>query len=290
MKRIIIKIFLLALLISGCGTPTPDSDKLSVVATTTIIGDVVGIIGGDSIDLTILLPVGVDPHSFSPTPKDLAAIANADVVFINGLGLEEFLVDMIDSSGSEAQIVSVSENVSTLASGDPHVWLDVENVIVWADNILNSLVELDADNESAYQANAQAYQDELADLDQTMLDEFAEIPAAQRVMVTDHDAFLYFAQAYDITLIGAVIPSYSTLAEPSAQELAALQDVIRDLNAPAVFVGTTISPSIIQRLAEDTGMQLVTLYTGSLSEAGGPAGTYIEMMRFNLNTILQALR
>lgn len=281
--------FILILSLSACGTSPPESGRLNVVATTTIIGDVVSNVGGEHISLTVLVPVGADPHSFQPVPQDLAAIAEADVVFINGLGLEKFLVDLLENAGGEAQVALVSEGVPLIGDNDPHVWLDVENVIVWMENITATLTALDPQNAAAYQANAESYQTELESLHRELIDQFAEIPPARRVMVTDHDAFLYFAQAYGFTLVGAVIPSYSTLAEPSAQELVELEDAIRALGAPAVFVGTTVSPGLVRRVAEDTGMQLVTLYTGSLSAAGGPAATYVEMMRFNAAAVAGVL-
>lgn len=281
---------------TGCrpAAPITPSTQLKVVATTSILADVVSVVGGESIDLDVLLPLGGDAHTFQPTPKDATALAQAQVIFINGLGLELFLEPLLENAGGQAAVFSVSVSIPTIAleSGeiDPHVWLDPNNLIVWADNIAAALSELDAANASLYRANAAAYQTELRTLDTWITVQIAQIPAGRRAMVSDHAVFGYFAARYGFELIGAIIPGYSTLAEPSARELAALQDAILAAGAPAIFVGEALNANLAQRVAEDTRTQLVFVYTGSLSAADGPAATYLQMMRYNVKAIVAALR
>ena len=303
-------ICLLALMsaLAACGgTPTPASSqpgKLNVVATTTLVGDVVQQIGGDLIQLDVLLPVGADVHSFQPTPQDIAKVADADVVFANGAGLETFLQPMLQNAGSQAPIVSVSDGVKLLSApdlhtsgpaednsgGDPHTWFDPNNVILWSQTIANELSKLDPAHTQSYNANAQKYQAQLKDLDAWIRDQVSQLPEADRQLVTDHDSLTYFAEHYGFKLVGAVIPGYSSVAEPSAQDLASLEDAIRKLGVKAVFVGQSSNPALSERVTQDTGTQLVTLYGESLSKPDGPAATYLDFMRYNVNAILKALK
>lgn len=274
-----------------------NGDKLKVVATTTIVGDVVAHVGIDLIELSVLLPVGTDPHSFDPTPQDVAKIADADVVFANGAGLEEFLDNLIESAGAEDKVVHVSEGIdflmltgeeeSTLEDehdhigADPHTWTDPNNVIVWTHNIELEMSNLDPNNADNFAKNADEYKAELEALDSWIREQVALIPVENRKLVTDHTLFGYFADQYGFEQIGALIPGYSTLSEPSAKELAAIEDNINELGVSAIFVGNTVNPTLAERIAEDTDIALVFVYTGSLSEPDGEAGTYLDYMRYN---------
>jgi len=309
-KLHLLSICLLALLLAlvACGNvQNPASSqpgKLNVVATTTIVGDVVRNIGGDNIQLSVLLPAGVDVHSFQPTPQDVAKIANADVIFANGAGLETFLQPMLQNAGSKANIVSVSDGVKLLSApdlqasgpaennsgGDPHTWFNPNNVALWSQNIADELSKLDPAHAQSYTANAQKYQAQLKDLDAWIRDQLSQLPEAGRQLVTDHDSFTYFADHYGFKLVGAVIPGYSSVAEPSAQDLASLEDAIRKLGVKAVFVGQTSNPALSERVTQDTGTQLVTLYGESLSKPDGPAATYLDFMRYNVTAIVKALK
>jgi ABC-type Zn uptake system ZnuABC Zn-binding protein ZnuA len=285
-------------------------DKLNVVATTTIVGDVVAQVGGGQINLDILLPAGTDPHSFDPTPQDIAKISDAELIFANGGGLEDFLDDLIDSAGAEYKVIHVSDGIDFLifegeehegenqeiddgldhTGADPHTWTDPNNVIVWVNNIEQKLIELDPENAETYEAHATSYIAELEALDAWIRQQVALIPEANRKIVTDHALFGYFTKQYGFEQIGALIPSNSTLAEPTAQELAKIEDAIHDLDIPALFVGNSVNPSLAERVAEDTGIALVFIYTGSLSEAEGEAGTYLDYMRYNTNAFVGALK
>jgi ABC-type Zn uptake system ZnuABC Zn-binding protein ZnuA len=289
-------------------TANVNDNKLKIVATTTIIGDVVSQIGGDLIDLHVLLPVGTDPHSFDPTPQDIAKVAEADMVFANGAGLEAFLDPLIGSAGVADEVVHLSEGIDLFGltgedpdhegrdgeakhtGTDPHTWTNPNNVIVWVQNIEQALIEKDPENAVAYQKNAKKFVADLKELDTWIRQQINQIPLENRKLVTDHALFGYYAQAYDLEQVGALIPGYSTLAEASAQELADIEDAIKSFDIKAVFVGNTINPSLAERVAEDTGIQLIFVYTGSLSELDGEAGTYIDYMRYNTNAFVNALK
>ena len=292
-----------ALLLAGCAAapaaPVGEHAPLRVVATTSIVGDVVAQVGGEWIALNVLLPVGSDPHNFEPTPQDIARVAEADVIFINGAGFEVFLAPLLESAGSQDRVVDLSAPLALLESadadhveeeGDPHVWTDPRNVIRWVQEIAGALSALDEEHALEFQANAERYQAELEALDAWIREQVAQIPPENRQMVTDHAVFGYFAAAYGFQQVGALIPGYSTLAAPSARELAALEDAIQSLGVTTLFVGNTVNPSLAERVAGDTGVKLVFLYTGSLSAPDGEAPTYLDYMRYNTGAIVEALK
>jgi manganese/iron transport system substrate-binding protein len=308
-------LLLTVMLAAGCagGTPAPGAaapdqmptltpvplaagERLQVVATTSIVADVVRTIGGDRVDVIELMPLGADPHDFQPTPQDAAVIGNAHVVFINGAGLETFIEKLLQNAGENTPVVPVSYGVDllTLQEGgssedDPHVWFDPNNVKTWVTNIRSALSALDPDGEAAYGENADAYLAQLDTLDAWIRDQVAAIPQAHRKLVTDHSFMAYFTDAYGFDQVGMVTEGSSTLSEPSAQELASLEDAIRAQGVPAIFVSTTVNPRIAQQIARDVGVQVVPLYTGSLSQPDGPAGTYLDFMRYDVSTIVTGL-
>jgi ABC-type Zn uptake system ZnuABC Zn-binding protein ZnuA len=277
-----------------------EGEKLKVVATTNIIGDLVRNVGGDMIELITLLPVGSDPHTFAPAPQDAASVANAHVVFINGLHLEEFLEELIENAGGQAPIVTVSKNVETREleeidehnhkGVDPHVWMSPANAMVMVHNIERALTQLDPANAKSYKENAETYEAQLEELDRWVEAQIESIPAENRILVSDHDSLGYYVDRYGLEVVGAVIPAISTNAEPSAHELAGLQQEISELNVKAVFVGTTVNSALSQRVAQDTGIQMIPLYTGSLGKAGSGAETYVDFMRYNTTAIVGGLK
>ena len=299
-KAILISLFCVALLSACAGSPQAEAApaaKLRVIATTSILGDVVSNIAGKAATLSVLLPPGIDPHSYEPTPQEIAAVAQADLVFANGLGLEIFLERLLQNAANDALLVTVSDGIEPLepaeggeAGGDPHVWMDPRNVLVWVDNILAALSQADPANAAAYQANAASYKAALLELDAWIAQQIAGIPVENRKLVGDHLTFSYYARRYGLIQVGAVVPAVSSIAEPSAQEVAALEDAIRTLGVRAIFVGVTVNPSLARRIAADTQIQMVQLYTESLSEPGSPVSTYLDMMRYNTGAIVQALK
>jgi ABC-type Zn uptake system ZnuABC Zn-binding protein ZnuA len=325
---------LLGAILGACGPATPKVDhtheselaeleavslgtgeKLRVVATTNIVGDVVRNVGGDRIDLTVLMGIGVDPHTYVPTPAGTVAIHDAHVVFASGAGLEADLEEMLENAGGEAVHIHVSDGLEfrlppgewghegedaapSEAEGtgghdhgdvDPHVWFSVPNVIHWVETIEHTLSTLDPANAGAYKENAQAYVHELEALDVWIQEQVAQIPEANRKFVTNHPAFGYFADRYGLEQVGAIYP-VNPSSEPSARDIAALEDAIREYGVPAVFAESTVNPSLAEQVAEDTGVKLVPLYTGSLSEPGSGAETFILLMRYDVNAIVEALK
>lgn len=275
--------------------------RLRAVATTTFVYDVVRHVAGDAVDLAPLLPAGVDPHAFEPSPRDAAKLAEADVVFANGAGLETFLDRLLDAArrrdGRGARLVALSDGVPLRARADghehgerdPHVWLNPLNVIVWVDAIERKLAELAPAHAGAFAQRAQDYRARLVDLDAWIRETTGRLPPDRRSFVTDHDELGYFADAYGFTIVGAMIPGFSTAAEPSARELADLEGRIRTSGARAVVVGQTANPALARRLARDTGARLVRLYTGSLGAPDGPAATYLACMHHNVVALCDAL-
>jgi manganese/iron transport system substrate-binding protein len=313
----IITVFVLFVFIGAC-TPqavqTPEAPQneasLQVVATTSILADVVRQVAGDLVEVQSLIPPGSDPHSYQLTPRDMATIAQADLVFMVGAGLEEFLDGVIESTGGNARLVPVSEGIELLEfehddehedededehddeheEGDPHVWFDPNNVIFWVQGIKLVLSQMDPLHSAVYAANAEAYMEQLVELDAWIQEQVAVIPVENRLLVTDHLLLGYFAERYGFEQVGAVFPGYSTMTEPSALEMAALEDTIREMGVKAVFVGNTVNPQVSQRIAEDTGTQLVFFYTDSLTEEDGPASTYLDYIRYNVTVITEALK
>jgi ABC-type Zn uptake system ZnuABC Zn-binding protein ZnuA len=312
-KKIFI-LFVFLLLLSACGIGQPEvglDSRINVIATTSIVGDVVQQIGGDLVDVSVLLPPGSDPHSFQPAPKDAAQIADADLIFANGAGLEEFLKPLLESAGGQAPVIEVSDGVTLLeaaahekeyqdddehASGDPHTWFDPQNVMIWVDNISQALQETDPQNRQVYADNAQAYRKKLQELDRWISEQVQSIPLENRKLVTDHTSLTYFAKRYGFEQVGAIIPAYSTLAETSAQELAKLEENILSQAIQAIFVSESVNSALAQRVAQDTGVQLVYLNLSSLGQPGGENSndpenaSYLEYMRRNTTAIVEALR
>lgn len=295
-------ILLLLFGLSAC-RPTPTTGPvdaarpLQVVATTSIVGDVVQRVGGDAIDVQVLMPAGVDPHSFEPTPRQVAAMSDADLIFSHGLNLEETMAPLLHSMAAEQKrIIAVAAGVQRIAVADapdgidPHTWMDPNNVLVWVDAITQALSEADPAHASSFEGNAEAYRQQLHQLDAWIQQQVATIPAAHRQIVTDHLIFSYFARRYGFEQIGAIMPATSSLAGSSAQALSQLEDIIRSSGVPSIFVGNTVNPDVAQRVAQDTGVRLIKIYTGSLSPADGPAATYLDYMRYDTTQIVQGLR
>lgn len=273
-----------------------------VVATTSIVGDIVRVIGGAEIDLTVLLGSGIDPHTFEPSPRDATAVARADILFINGAGLETFIAPLLGANqGTIGVLVNLCRDLPLLdhkeeaeenhhhSEEDPHVWFDPTLVSRWAGTIACALSERAPEHRALFEERAKAYQKELAALDEWLQSEAAKIPASQRRFVTDHDEFSYFAARYKFEITGALLPNVSTASETSARDLAALENRIRDSKTRVLVIGYGVNPSLAQRVAKDTGLRLVVLYTGALSADDGPAATYLDFMRYNARSLFTAL-
>jgi ABC-type Zn uptake system ZnuABC Zn-binding protein ZnuA len=281
-------------------------ERIQVVATTNIVGDVVHQVGGDRIALTVLMGIGVDPHSYVPTPSDTAALHDAQLIFANGAGLEANLQEMLQSTGGLGTYVEVSHGLDLLPAPaheetaptagehnpgdvDPHVWFSVPSVLHWVDNVEAALSARDPANASFYEARAKSYREELDALDHWIREQVAQVPEAHRQLVTNHPVFGYFAQRYGFKQLAAVYP-FNPSSEPSARDIVRLQDAILQYGVPAIFAESTVNPRLARQVAEDTGVQIVPLYTGSLGGPGSGAESYIEMMRYDVRTIVEALK
>ncbi len=285
------------------------SEGPQVIATTSFLFDVVQRIGGEPVDLKMLVPIGSDPHAFEPSAADAVLISRAQVVFAVGAHLEEGLDPVLESVG--AHVVRLAEFVPLLrfedddhhheygeddhedeqhhGEYDPHIWLDPTRVSLWTHAIERTLSEIDPTHAGLYAQNAAAYREELARLDAWIVDQVQSVPIDRRRLVSDHQVLGYFAHRYGFEVEGAIVSGLSTLAEPSARELAQLMQTISAFGLHAVFVSTTVNPQLAEQIARDTGTQVIRLFTGSLSEADGPAASYVEMMRYNVTALVTAL-
>lgn len=296
-------LIVLSLLLAACApqAAVPVGDGLPVVATNPILADVVSSVGGEHIRVTTLIPAGMDPHAFEATPQDVAKLDVAALVFINGLHLEESLEPLLHEVEEAGKLVNASEGIVPLSfeedhahddehyGEDPHVWWNPANINVWVDNIVVALSAADPTNAASYQANADAYKAELAELDAWIVEQVAKLPVANRKLVVDHQSLNYFAERYGFESVGALVASFSTLSEASAGELAELEHAMEDLEVRAIFVGNSTNPSLAERVSTDTGLQVVPLYIETLSPPQGPAGSYLELMRYNVSAIIIAL-
>ena len=283
---------LIAVALASCsGGTTPD-----ILTTTTILADVTRNVAGDRLTVGSLLPVGTDPHSYQPVPQDATKIDESKVLIVHGGDYESFLDALLENAGGPNKLIDASTGVRFLSGTqsdqviDPHVWLDPNNVIVYVDNIREGLTQFDPDGTEIYQANASAYIDELTELDAWINGQVAQIEPQRRVLVTNHEALGYFAKRYGFTIVGAVIPSFSSNSAPSAQQMADLIEQIKLYEAPAIFLDASDNPDLAKQIAAETGVKVVSdLHLESLTQ-GGPAATYIDMMKDNVTKIVLALQ
>jgi manganese/iron transport system substrate-binding protein len=262
-----------------------EKDRPLVVSTSTIIADLTEQIGGEEIEHQGILKPGVDPHVYEPTPKDTVALEEADLILYNGYNLEPGLIRLINGVGSNADRFAVGEVVKPLdfeyqgsIEPDPHVWGDAENAIAMVQGIRERLIKLSPEDEAIFTTNAEALITELKQLDSWILEQIATIPETQRQLVTTHDAFQYYARAYGLEVTGTLI-GISTEEQPSAQTVKNLANKIKNTQVPAIFAETTINPQLITH----------QLYADSLGVEGSEADSYINMLRRNTRTIVEAL-
>ena len=279
-------------------------EPLSVVASFSILGDLVRTIGGDQVLVTTLVGPDGDAHVYQPTPFDAKAMAEARLVVVNGLGFEGWLERLVKASGFIGQVVVASAGVNTRAMAtahdqhyghegrhgmvDPHAWQDLKNGMIYVHNIAVALAEADPNRATSYQKRAEDYLTQLRSLDQEIRERLAALPTDRRKFLTSHDAFGYFAEAYDLTILSPV--GISTDAEASAADVAALIRQVRTSRVKAIFVESITDPRLIERIAAETGAIVGgALYSDALSGPHGPAATYLSMFRNNLRVLLDVL-
>jgi len=300
----------------GCGGPdrerTDPDGPLRVTATTTIVGDMVQRIGGDEIALRVLLPLGADPHGYIFRPADMAAVADADLLFINGGGLEGHLDRLLQAAGSSTESVSLACGISarplpaaarehthdnghehchthTHGGMDPHFWFDPHNMMIWCNTIAEALSKWMPEHQADFEARAAAVQTELRALDEWIEEQVERIPPERRVLVADHHMLGYFADRYGFEEVGVILPSFDSMAQASARHLGRLTNQLRAQSVPAIFVGMNVNPTLAERVSEDTGTPLVRIHLESLTEPDGTAPDYFAMMRYNVQKMVEYL-
>jgi len=288
---------LLVLLLSACGPSAAQTATTNVVATTTFLADIARNIAGDRLVVDSLLADGADPHSYQPVPADTVKISESTVLIVNGLEYEGFLQPLLENTDGERSIITASDGLETRQMQgdgdtvvDPHMWLDPILVITYVENIRGGLSRADPDGAAMYNSNADGYIVKLKELDTWIKEQVAQIPPEQRLLVTNHESLSYFADRYGFSVIGDVLQSVSSVASPSAQQMAELVDQIKASGAPAIFLDASDNPAMAQQIAAEADVIVVSdLQLESLSE-GAPAGTYIDMMKHNVTQIVDALR
>jgi len=306
-----------ALAAAGCGDDGEDGsggNEVAAVATTTIAGDLVRAVGGDRVELDTLVPAGADPHDHEPRPSDAAALAEADLVVKSGGDLDEWLGDLIENAGGDAAELTLIDSVATIEGGhaheeqeahadddepheeeasddvDPHWWQDPRNAIVAVEAIRDALAEADPAGRRAYERNAGAYTNELRALDARIERCMQSVPHEKRKLVTTHDSLGYFADRYDVEVIGSVIPSLSTQAQPSAKDVDALVGQIEEEGVEAIFPEAAVSQRLEQAISRESGAEVgEELWTDSLGEEGSGAETYLDAMRANAAALAEGM-
>jgi ABC-type Zn uptake system ZnuABC Zn-binding protein ZnuA/ABC-type Mn2+/Zn2+ transport system permease subunit len=296
---------LAALGVAGCGSDddgaastSGDAPQMTVAATTTQVGDLVREIGGAAVSVNQILKPNSEAHDYEPRPQDVASVADAKVVFTSGFALDAWSADLVKNSGTEARVVDLSAGLPVThpaadeeeGDTDPHWWHDPTNVVAAATEVEAALIAADPDAKSEITANADAYRTKVAAVDQAIRACLAQVPEADRKIVTDHDAFVYFTERYGVESVGAVFPATTTQGQPSAGDLAELEQTIRDEKVQAVFPESSLNPKLAERLADDTGVSSDrTLYGDTLGAVGTPEGTILGASAANATAMVEGM-
>jgi zinc/manganese transport system substrate-binding protein len=283
--------------------PAMAQEKLKVVTSFSILADFTKNVGGDRLEVSALVGPGGDAHVYTPTPADARNVAAAKLVIVNGLGFEGWLQRLVKSAGNKATVVTATKGVTPRkekadAHGhkhshahdetDPHAWQSIANAKIYVANIRDALAAVDAAGAETYRKNAETYLAKLDALDREVRDAVTKLPAERRKVISTHDAFGYFAEAYGITFIAP--QGVSTEAEPTARDVARIIGQIKAQKIPAVFLENLSDPRLMRRIAEESGAKLGgTLFSDSLTDEKGPAPTYIDMIRYNIKALTGAL-
>jgi ABC-type Zn uptake system ZnuABC Zn-binding protein ZnuA/ABC-type Mn2+/Zn2+ transport system permease subunit len=287
------------LLVAGCsGVASTDSGKLQVVATTTQIGDFARQVGGNAVEVDQILQPNTDPHEYEPRPSDIEGAAGAELVFASGDNLDGWIDQVVSESGSDARIVDLGADLPVRVPGessgaeasrfDPHWWHDPRNTEAAVEQIRVALANAAPSKAAEFRRNADAYLSKLRALDHGIAKCMDSVPASQRKLVTDHDAFGYFAKRFGITVVGAVIPSQTTQAQPSAKDVSELVDLIKREGVTAVFPESSLSPKLAQTIAQESGASSDhTLYGDTLGPQDSSGATYLQMEAANADAMVQ---
>ncbi|QDP39915.1 metal ABC transporter substrate-binding protein [Radiobacillus deserti] len=298
-------------LLSACGNTKDESteaeaessdDKVQVVTTYSIVYDIVKNVGGDLVDIHSLAPIGSNPHEYDPLPDDVQKTTDADAVFYNGLNLEagnswfNKLMETAGKSGDDAPVFRMSEDVEPMylttegneGEEDPHAWLDVENGIKYAKNARDGLIKVDPDNEDVYKKNTEEYIEKLQKLHEEAVAAFNEIPEKERVLVTSEGAFKYFSKAYGFQ--AEYIWEINQENQGTPDQITRIVDIINEKQIKGLFLETSIDPRSMEAVSAETGVDIMgKVFTDSLGKPGEDGDTYIDMMKWNMNTIKEGL-
>ncbi|ANE45063.1 manganese transporter [Paenibacillus swuensis] len=308
MTRLMLTVLFLvtAGLVAGCNSTNEveNTGKIKVTTTIGMIKDMAEEVGGEHVEVTGLMGEGVDPHLYKASQGDIKKMDDAEIIFYNGLHLEGKMIEIFDKMGKEKPTVAVTDSidVSTLRSGqdaggtehDPHIWFDVKHWMKAVEKVRDELIALDKEHQADYEANAAAYLKELEELNQYAKDQIALIPEQQRVLVTAHDAFGYFGDAYGIKVMG--LQGISTASEYGSKDVSNLRDYLVDNKVKAVFIESSVPRKAIDAVIEGAkkkGHDLVIggeLFSDAMGEEGTEEGTYIGMLKHNVDTIVKALK
>jgi ABC-type Zn uptake system ZnuABC Zn-binding protein ZnuA len=273
--------------------PVAAGKTLTVVATTTQLADFVRNVGGDQMTVVSLLGPNQDPHEFEPKPEDVQKLNGADIIFKNGVGLERHWAKILDNVPATVPIVDTSAGVKLRqqdGESDPHIWHNPPNAEVMVGNVRDGLSRRDPNNAATYQANAYAYDAQLTQLDASIRQQFTAVPAQDRKLVTNHDAFGYFVDAYGLDFLGSVIPSGDTTAEPKPGDIQKLVETLKDQHVCAIFTESSINPKLEQQLATDAGVAIYSnLYGDTLGPAGSDGSNYIDMENANTTNMIKGM-
>jgi manganese/iron transport system substrate-binding protein len=261
-----------------------ETSRVKVVVSLAIFADFARQVGSDRVDVSTLIPAGADPHTYEPTPGRVVRLTEADVVIVNGLELERPLEDALkENIPSSAVLVELAEGLPVIDK-NPHLWLDAQNAIAYVERIRDALVEIEPAGAQTYRSNADSYLAELRMLDEEVAAAIDSIPSERRKLVTFHDAFPYMAQRYGLEVVGVVVASPGK--EPSAKDVANLVEAIAAENVPAVFKEPQLNARILELAADDAGVEVCTLYSGTLDKK---VDTYVKLMRFNAKELARCL-
>lgn len=291
-SSLVLGVFFLAACQASATLELPSNNEahgLKVLAVESFLADIAQQVAGERLEVETLVPPGIDPHTFQPTPQDVAKITNSQVLIVNGAGLEEWLGEVLENAGGERLVIETSQGLSSPASrsGDPHFWLDPNNGIHYTEQIRDGLIKVDPDGKTVYAQNAAQYIMELGELDAWIVEQVAQIPAERRLLVTNHESFGYFADRYQFKVIGTIVPSFSSGSAPSAQQMVQLIEAIRVTDTPSIFLESGTNPALAEQVAREAGVEvIVDLLTHSIAPPGG----YIEMLKHNTSAIVEALQ
>ncbi len=292
---IVLVVLLLIFLNTNSSRNISSNKKLKIVATTTQLTDFVKNIAGNNVEVNTIFRPNVDPHEYEPTPEDVKVISDADIIIQNGVGLEKRLDKNINDSNAKKMVASDYINIlqgnEEEPDGDPHIWFSVQNTKKIVQQIAVVLIQADSQNENIYNTNMNTYLLQLNDLDTYIKNRVSELPINNRKLVTNHDAFGYYIKEFGFEFIGSVIPGLSTESQPSVEETTTLINKIKEQNVKAIFTESSINPKLAEQIANEASVKIVdNLYGDTLGAQGSDGETYIKMMRYNTDNIVNNLK